>query len=333
MVYSAYQAPLLSLLFFAAVPALAGTDIPTAQRAAAAGQTAQNASSCKQVQPFYWEIGDARGRLEGGPVGSMAPARDTQMKIASASKLVYSAYVAERRNGVLTDEDIRFLTFESGYTRFRFCRPNQTEGACLNNLINGMGRPDAATEGRFDYSGGHMQKHATLMGLGDMADDALAAEIRRGLSPLGPDWNFSYKQAQPAGGGVSSVADYAHFLSAILDGQLQIGKLLGTHKVCTNPRTCPNEAVKTPIPLTETWHYSVGHWVEDDPKVGDGAFSSPGAFGFYPWISSDKQYYGIVGRESHRGMMASDEEERPAVQSVDCGRDIRAAWLTGKAKP
>ena len=305
--------------------------IADTQRAAAAGQTARSAASCKPAQPFYWEIGDAHGPLAGGQVGSNAPARDTQMHIASASKLVYSAYVAERRGGVLTADDIRFLTFQSGYTRFRVCRKNQTEGACLDSFLNGMRRPDPATEGRFDYNGGHMQKHAALMGMAGMDSDAMAAEIHRGLPQLGADWHFSYIQAQPAGGGASSVAGYAHFLSAILGGQLQIAKLLGTHKACTNPDTCQNEAVKTPIPLSEAWHYSIGHWVEDDPRKGDGAFSSPGAFGFYPWISADKTIYGIVGRESHH--LTLEEQDRPAVASVDCGRDIRAAWMRGQSRP
>ena len=325
---------LLPLLLASCVtlPALAqAANIPVAQRAAAAEQTAQNAASCKPAQPFYWEIGNAQGPLAGGQAGANAPARDTQMHIASASKLVYSAYVAERRSGALNDDDIRFLTFESGYTRFHFCQPNQTEGACLNSLLNGMGRPNGATAGRFDYNGGHMQKHASLMGMAGMDNAAMAAEIHHGLPQLGGGWNFSYVQPQPAGGGASSVADYAHFLQAVLGGQLQIARLLGTHKVCTNPQTCPNEAVKTPIPLSETWHYSVGHWVEDDPKVGDGSFSSPGAFGFYPWISADKQTYGIVGRESHH--MTLEEEDKPAIESVDCGRDIRAAWMSGQSRP
>jgi hypothetical protein len=322
----------LSLSLAATMPAPAhAADIAVAQRAAAAEQTARTAASCKSAQPFYWEIGDGHGISAGGPVGANAPARDTQMHIASASKLVYSAYVAEKRGGALTGDDIRFLTFESGYTRFRFCRASQTEGACLNSFLNGLGQHSASTANRFDYNGGHMQKHAAMMGMADMSSDAMAAEIHKGMPQLGASWNFSYVQAQPAGGGASSVADYAHFLTAILNAQLQIAKLLGTHKVCTNPKTCPGEAIKTPIPQSETWHYSIGHWVEDDPKVGDGAYSSPGAFGFYPWISADKQYYGIVGREKHHPTL--EEQERPAVESVDCGRDIRAAWMSGQSRP
>jgi hypothetical protein len=74
--------------------------------------------------------------------------------------------------------------------------------------------------------------------------------------------------------------------------------------------------------LDESWHYSIGHWVEDDPKVGDGAFSSPGAFGFYPWIDASKTYYGVVARAEAPG----------ALESVYCGRLIRKAWVTGGAQ-
>ena len=70
--------------------------------------------------------------------------------------------------------------------------------------------------------------------------------------------------------------------------------------------------------LKRSWHYSLGHWVEDDPAVGDGAFSSPGAFWFYPWIDQSKTYYGIVARKDHAGS---------AVDSVNCGREIRKAWM------
>lgn len=75
-----------------------------------------------------------------------------------------------------------------------------------------------------------------------------------------------------------------------------------------------------PIPPGESWHYSIGHWVEDDPVVGDGAFSSPGAFGFYPWIDATKSYYGILARNVSGAGSVGD--------SVDCGRLIRKAWTT-----
>lgn len=99
---------------------------------------------------------------------------------------------------------------------------------------------------------------------------------------------------------------------------------LGTQAVCANPKTCPGQALSSPIPTTETWHYSLAHWVEDDPLVGDGAFSSPGAFGFYPWIDASKTWYGVLARYSTRSVT----DDSVAMDSVTCGRKIRKAWLT-----
>lgn len=309
-----------------------GNRIPLQLRVEAARNTANQAAACKAAQPFFWEVGNAERPLATGQSGTSGPDAQTKMALASASKWLYGAYVAQERQGQLTDEDIRFLTFQSGYTRFRICLPNQTVGECQASLLNGRGRIDKQTEGLFDYNGGHMQKHATLMGLGALNKDELALALQRGLRPIGLGWNINYSQAQLAGGGVGTAAQYSRFLRAVLNHDLQIGNLLGTHAVCTNPATCPNEAVKTPIPPTESWHYSIGHWVEDDPKVGDGAFSSPGAFGFYPWIDASKTYYGLLAREDRSGMRASEPDQKPAVQSVDCGRLIRAAWLSGQTQ-
>ena len=179
-----------------------------------------------------------------------------------------------------------------------------------------------ANIGRFAYDGGHMQKHASLvspgMGLGAMGNAALAAEIRR---VLGTDIGIEYTQPQLAGGIRTSAADYAIFLRKILAGQLRISALLGSNATCTNPATCPT-AVNSPIGGSLSWHYSIGHWVEDDPASGDGSFSSAGAFGFYPWINADKTLYGIVARLSVAG---------GGEASALCGVRIRKAWETGVA--
>ncbi|MBI3349328.1 MAG: hypothetical protein HY020_19220 [Burkholderiales bacterium] len=323
----------LAFVALACAPLLVQADPTPAQRATAARLTAEKSAACLAAQPFYWELGNQTQPLVGGKAGENGPERGTQMAIASASKWLYAAFVAERRQGQLSAEDVKFLHFQSGYTYYHVCRREQSVAACQESLLNGRGRLNPATENRFDYNGGHMQKHAVLMGLGSFGPDGLALAVKQALAPaLGPDWRLSYSQAMPAGGGVTSAADYSRFLRALLGDSLQLGRLLGRHAVCTNPQSCPHEAVKTPIPETESWHYSIGHWVEDDPQVGDGAFSSPGAFGFYPWISADRRFYGLVAREQRQGVMSGEPGDKPAVASVDCGREIRAAWTDGQPR-
>jgi CubicO group peptidase (beta-lactamase class C family) len=303
--------------------------MPLDQRIAAATATARSGTNaCAPIRPFYWEVGDRMAALASGSVevnagGAPTYTASTVMNIASASKWLYAAYVAQRRgSAALTADDVKFLSFRSGYTNFSRCLSGQTVDECLAYAGNGNYVP--ANDGLFFYDGGHMQKHASLIGLGAMGNAALAAEIR---SQIGSDVAMSYSQPQLAGGVVSSAADYARFLRKLLDGSLRLGTQLGRDAVCASPTACPGVAVSTPIPSSERWQYSIGHWVESDPAVGDGAFSSAGAFGFYPWIDSGRSVYGIVARES-----LSVLTQQPGYESVQCGRLIRQAWLTGVAR-
>ena len=268
------------------VPAPARSTPDLTQRTAAATATAQGTTNaCAPIRPYYWEIGDGQQRLASGSVNAPGNATTytagTYMPIASASKWLYGAYVAERRGGVLTADDIQFLTFRSGYTSLDTvgdCRADDTVGDCVARGDNDVQTP--AHMGRYYYNGAHMQKHASLptpgMGLGALDGTALAAEMRR---LLGTDIHFTYGQPQLAGAARSTADDYARFLRKLLNGELRLGALLGAHKVCTNPATCA-DAISTPMTNGADWNYSLGHWVEDDAATGDGAFSSAGGQGF-----------------------------------------------------
>jgi CubicO group peptidase (beta-lactamase class C family) len=215
------------------------------------------------------------------------------------------------------------------HTNFTGCLASQTIDQCLAYGDNGVRSP--VTDGLFSYGGGHMEKHASLVGLGPLDDAGLATEIR---SELGTDIGLGYSQPQLAGGIYTTPADYARFLHKLLGGELLLRGMLGSHAVCTNPRTCA-QALNTPVPVpnAESWHDSLGHWVKDDPVVGDGAFSSAGAFGFYPWIDATRTWYGIVAREQ---APAAGEDPNESLgqgyRSVECGRLIRKAWITGTAQ-
>ena len=289
-------------------------------RAAAATATAQSTSNdCAAVRPFYWEIGNRDGRIVSGSVDSPASTThftaSTPMNIASASKWVYASFVAQRGRGVLSESDRKYLSMRSGYVSLTSCTRGTTVDGCLSAGTNGQYTP--ADDGLFKYDGGHMEKHASLIGLGPLNASALAAVVK---AELGPELRLMYSQPQLAGGIVTSADTYAAFLRKILSGGLYMGSLLGSGPVCTNPITCGrSQALYAPVPPNESWHYSVGHWIEDDPVVGDGAYSSPGAFGFYPWIDAKRTNYGIVSRSTQDG----------AFTSVKCGRLIRKAWATG----
>ena len=310
-------------------------DAPTpdaaVDRAGAATATATNNPLCSVLQPFYWEIGDKNSMLVNGSFGidptTNAPlTAASKMSIASASKWLYGTYVSQLRT--LTADDINFLHFTSGYTNMgsesttAACPKTDTPddvNTCLALINSNNNKPYSyqvpANIGRFAYDGGHLENHASQFGgIGDTVVGQLGPKISTALGST-----FVYSQPLLAGGVVADANDYATVLRGIMSGALV--DTLGTNPVCTlKSATC--DAGGSPVP--EAWHYSMAHWVEDDPATkGDGAFSSAGAFGFYPWIEAGKQYYGVIAREQ------STSNVQEGYASAQCGRLIRRAWDTG----
>jgi len=297
----------------------------TADRVPAATQTAQGNAACgSEALPegFYWEIGDREGMLASGSVtGSNTPTASQVIAVASASKWVYSTYVLEAV-GSLRESDIPFLNFTSGMVfplsvgaKEAVCGATETVGECAADVVE-----QESSVGKFHYSAGHFQFHATnAMGLGDLGGAALTSEIS---SVLG-DLDFTYLQTNLAGALNTSARAYAEFLRRLLRGEYVMADHLGDDKVCASS-ACASGAVLSPAPPNEAWNYSLGHWVEDDPTLGDHAFSSAGALGFYPWIDSSKTWYGVVARR------AAAPGGNQGVVSLRCGRLIRQAWVTGR---
>jgi hypothetical protein len=334
--------PLVALTLTLALAACGGDGGDSAQTAppvddsgaaaatAAATATAENNADCKALGDFYWEIGDANGKLASGSVGS-SYSETTSMEIASASKWLYAAYVVEKRNGALDDaNDVQFLNFTSGYNGFG-SQPGCGSSGTVDDCLGGTrGDRDPAAIGRFDYDSGHMQVHAsTQMGLGSFTAADLGREFGRTI--MNSETDLEYFNAQIAGDGKTTPQAYARFLRRLLASSaspLQIGKLLGTHAVCTLASADCN-AVVGGSPTTNDWHYSLGHWVEDDPAAvaqDNRAYSSAGAFGFYPWVDFSRTHYGIVARKVVGAVTGSNQPE--GFLSSNCGKQIRLAYMT-----
>src|SRR3990167_1834209 len=315
-----------------------GGSVTLEKRISAAEATAASNSACTAIEPFYWEIGDRSDRIAGKSEGDGSVLASTDMKIASASKWVFGAYVLEKRGNVLTEEDIKALTMRTVYSNFRYglCiegtqlqQDALTVRQCFEKSASGSANNDRidADDGKFNYNGGHFQYWAVQNGLEDEYNETLAIELR-GL--FGNAFQLDFDSPQLAGGMYMNALNYAFFLRTILSDDLYMHDRLRSEAVCTNLADCPDTATYTPIPTGEAWHYSLGHWVEDDPAVGDGAFSSPGYFGFYPWIDADKKWYGIVARGVEPGNLLEFLFGDTAMESVACGRKIRKAWLSGQ---
>ncbi|MFY1830391.1 hypothetical protein ACN47A_31045 [Myxococcus fulvus] len=312
---------------------------PSPQQLEAARQTARSTSNaCADVRPFYWEMGDASGKRVGEPVGLLAPLAGTVMNLASASKWLYGAYVAEVRGGAVLPGDVPFLNFTSTTPVLDpsalACRALLTSvhGCNTSSGIDGpLAAYPPATPPRFVYQPGHLEAHADYaMGLGGSGVLALASALE-GVLPL----DLAYANVNLAGGARASATEYARFLRALGAGSLKLGALLGTSSVCASP-ACGNTGY-SPWFASEPARYSLAHWVEpDDGSAHGGGFSSAGLFGFYPWLSKDRSTYLLVAREDVAGTAGqtpqTPAEETPAGKSVLCGRLIKKAYFTGQAQ-
>jgi len=296
------------------------------QKAQAAQSTAVSNSNCTAIQPFYWEIGNGSGILVSGSTGDGSVVRTTQFGIASATKWLFGAYVVQRLNGNIDSTTQKYLTMSAGYTSFGnlSCVPASitTVNECYTTGSNS--NYTAGNDNKFYYNGGHFQKWAVDNGMGSLNESQIATEFQ---NKLGADISLTFTNPQLAGGAATSAAEYAKFLTKILNGQLLIKNFLGSNAVCANPTVCTS-AVSSPF-TTMTFHYSYGHWVEDDPTSGDGAFSSAGLFGFYPWIDADKTIYGIISRYE---VPVGGNDIGSGAASQACGSLIRKAYKTGVAQ-
>jgi hypothetical protein len=311
---------------------------PTSNSVAAATETAEQNSLCTGIEPFFWEIGDKTGPLASGSVGvdsTGAPVlASTKMDTASAAKWLYGIYVVQERGAAanLTAEDINFLEMTSGYTNMG--NDDSPAGTCpgtdnpdtvdvcltrdnpANHLPYNYQNP--ATIGFFDYDAGHFENHASLYTtLGTVPKTNLGSVVSK---VFGPGANYIYTEPLLPGAAYMAPSTFALILQNVVSGALAMNGALGIDPICTYASSTCN-ALNSPIP--EPWHYSIAHWIEDDPQVhGDGAFSAPGGQGFYPWIEASKTYYGLLAR-------AAEGPQRQGFQSVQCGRLIRHAWDTG----
>ena len=76
------------------------------------------------------------------------------------------------------------------------------------------------------------------------------------------------------------------------------------------------------VGIGQKWHYGYGLWVEchqarfDQTCIDLGIFSSPGLFGFYPWIDRKNNYYGIIGTYNPTELMGVSPQLGQIIQPL-----------------
>jgi len=199
----------------------------------------------------------------------------------------------------------QLLSFTSGLPPENRCtyRSELTLEDCVNEIAEVGLMTEPATE--FDYGSTHLSVAGRMA---EVVTGKAWSEIfaEQTLSTLGLPSDIAYisnplrpaPTANPllAGGLIVSMNDYEPLLHMIFDkGQWQ-GRQLITSQLFDEQAREPYPGVTVGQSPWSERRYGLTAWLEcDTPATGCTSISSPGAFGFTPFIDRDAGYYAILG--------------------------------------
>lgn len=254
-------------------------------------------------------------------------ATDRRVALASASKLVSGLVLLRLVDaGVLSLDSTtgavlgwqgdgatislrHLLSFTSGLTPEAACtlQAGTTLASCVATIA---ATPLVAMPGeRYDYGSTHLHVAARMAEVASGKPwAALFAEQVK--TPLGLGAEVAYftaprqaaGQQNPliAGGLRASMDEYAKILGAVFHGPK--GKVPLSQGLVTSMGIEPYPAAtigNSPFANAGLpYHYGFTAWLEcSTPATGCARISSPGAFGFTPWLDRQKRYYAILGMQ------------------------------------
>ncbi len=258
--------------------------------------------------------------------GNFSP--DRRVAIASASKLVSGVTLFRLMDaGYLSLDSTtaevlgwagdhgaitlrHLLSFTSGLTPEHSCtyQSSMTLAECVDEIEQ---RDLLALPGaRFDYGSTHLHVAARMaeVVVGASWNEIYEEQIRAPLQ-LAPEFAYYAGPRQgiglqpinplPAGGMRASMNDYASLLHFVYHkGQWQGSQLLAPGIFDLQAVQPYPDAVMGNTPSAVNARYGLTAWLEcATPATGCATLSSPGAFGFTPWLDRETGYYAILGME------------------------------------
>ncbi|MBK9037150.1 MAG: beta-lactamase family protein [Myxococcales bacterium] len=254
---------------------------------------------------------------------------DQRVAVASASKLVSGLVLFEViRTGVLSLDSTtgavlgwtgptaaitlrHLLSFTSGLAREHSCtlQAGITLAACVDAIA--ADPPTAAPGARFDYGSTHLQVAARMAEVRTgQSWNALYREVLADRLALPPEVTYftaprqAFGQLNPlvAGGLRASMDEYARALALAFHRGVTPALTIGTPELFDAQTSEPYpDAVIGVSPVANhglPYHYGLTAWLECAPPASAcSVLSSPGAFGFTPWLDRATGYYAILGME------------------------------------
>ncbi len=223
----------------------------------------------------------------------------------------------------------------------------QTLQACARSILS---EPLVAAPGTvFAYGGNSMHVAGAMAELatGRAWDDLFIEHMVQPLGLVATDWTAGagptpgyVRNANPriAGGARSTREDYGRVLDMLLAGGLHEGQpFLRADTLATMAldRTTGLVIAYTPVPGYD-FGYGIGQWVE--ARDGNGAtyrVSSPGAFGFTPWVDWRSGSNGVIVVLGNGGLMRDELTalERLCLKQLDFVRHTKSTAKPPLAAP
>lgn len=205
---------------------------------------------------------------------------------------------------------LQLLSFTSGLNNDAVCI--DIGGAnfenCVRNVVQNNQVTPVLAGSEFYYTSSHMQV-AGLMAVKALGVDSWQDVFERFklATSLFSDSSYSLPSSQNprlAGGMMWVASDYLEYLDKLYRQQILTGSLFELQK---SDHTATAAMVNSPAldAVNQDWHYGLGVWLECVSVQYDcddiSRISSPGAYGAYPFIDFEYQYYGLVAREGELG--------------------------------
>ncbi len=205
----------------------------------------------------------------------------------------------------------QLLSFTSGLHEEPFCvnLPFSNFAECVESIYE-LGPPTIVPGSEFYYSSSHMQVAGLMAhearGVTSWSEVFDEWKALTGLFP-GRDYDLpSITNPRLAGGMHWTGNDYMEFLRSLFQGSLLTPALRA--ELFADRTAAGVEIVASPVQgIGEGWHYALGNWIEcRSPNwlascASRQRYSSPGAYGAYPFLDFGQGIYGIVSQQGPLG--------------------------------